>query len=64
MGTEKDEKFFEDVDPLIEQLGKIIKDSSDCVYCINRIVSETTENYHEELGILFDALMCEVSCRD
>ena len=64
METEEDKKFYNNVEPLIKQFGKIIKDNQDCVYCISELVSETAENHHEGLGILFDALMCQVSHRD
>ena len=36
--TKKDKKFYKDVEPLIEQLGKIIRENEftlpSCVYCI------------------------------
>lgn len=63
METKEEEKFFEDVEPLIKQLAKLIKQNQDCVYCISSLVTETAENHHEGLGILFDAMMCKVSCR-
>lgn len=63
METKEDKKFYNEVEPLIEKLGKIIKQNQDCVYCISQLVDETAENHHEGLGILFDAMMCKVSCR-
>jgi len=62
--TKEDKKFYKDVEPLIEQLGKIIRENeyplASCVYCIGCLVDEVAETHFEAYGVLLDTLNCEV----